>query len=182
MALSSTIYSIDVELSDVDRSVYESFELKLAKHPSESDEYLVARLFAFCLEYADGIAFTQGVAAVDEPAVVIRDLTGRIRTWVEVGAPDADRLHRASKAADRVVVYTQKDPRQLLSQLAGKKIHRVEELEIFSLDRAFVEQVGAALDRRTKLSLSVTEQHLYANVNGTDVTTVLQEHSLAAAG
>lgn len=178
MALSSTIYNVSVELSDIDRGVYESFEMKVARHPSESDEYLVARIFAYCLEFTEGIELTQGVAAVDEPAVVVRDLTGRLTAWIEVGMPDADRLHRASKAADRVAVYTQKDPRQLLSSLAGKKIHRAEAIRIHSLDRTFVDAVSAKLDRRTKLSLSVTERQLYANVNGTDVQGELHEHAL----
>jgi len=179
MALSATIYNVDVELSDVDRGVYESFELKMAKHPSESGEYLVARLFAYCLEYTEGIVLTQGVASVDEPAVLVRDLTGQIMKWIEVGMPDADRLHRASKASPEVAVYTHKEPRHFLAQLAGKKIHKADQIEIYSLDRAFIDPIEAALDRRTKFSLSVTEQHLYANVNGTDFTTVLQQHQLS---
>lgn len=178
MALSSTIYNVHVELSDIDRGVYESFELKVARHPSESDEYLVARIFAYCLEFTEGIELTQGVAAVDEPAVVVRDLTGRLTAWIEVGMPDADRLHRASKAADRVAVYTQKDPRQLLGSLAGKKIHKAEAIRIHSLDRAFVDSVARKLDRRTKLSLSVTERQLYANVNGADIQGELHEHTI----
>jgi uncharacterized protein YaeQ len=178
VALSSTIYNVHVELSDIDRGVYESFELKVARHPSESDEYLVARIFAYCLEFTEGIELTQGVAAVDEPAVVVRDLTGRLTAWIEVGMPDADRLHRASKAADRVAVYTQKDPRQLLGSLAGKKIHKAEAIRIHSLDRAFVDSVARKLDRRTKLSLSVTERQLYANVNGADIQGELHEHTI----
>jgi uncharacterized protein YaeQ len=92
--------------------------------------------------------------------------------------PDADRLHRASKAADRVAVYTQKDPRQLLGSLAGKKIHKAEAIRIHSLDRAFVDSVARKLDRRTKLSLSVTERQLYANVNGADIQGELHEHTI----
>jgi uncharacterized protein YaeQ len=99
MALTATIYNVDVELADSDRNVYESLALRLARHPSESDEYLVARLMAYLVEYAEGIEFSRGVSDPDVPAIVIRDLTGRIDTWIEVGTPDAERLHRASKAA-----------------------------------------------------------------------------------
>jgi len=73
----------------------------VARHPSEMAEFMLARTLAYCLEYQDGIALTDGVAAVDEPAVLVRDLTGRITAWIEVGAPTPERLHRGSKAAPR---------------------------------------------------------------------------------
>lgn len=174
MALNATIYSIEVELSDVDRSVYETLDLKMAQHPSESPEYLVARLLAYCLEYTEGIEFTGGVSSGDEPAVLVRDLTGRITAWIEVGLPDAERLHRASKLAPRVVVYTHRDPRQLVGLLEGKKIHRREELEVHSLDRGFVAALAERLERRTRLSLSVTERHLYADIGGTSLTSIVE--------
>ena len=80
-------------------------------HPSESAEYLVTRLLAYCLELTEGIEFTAGLSNGDEPAIVVRDLTGRLLSWIEVGTPDADRLHRASKLVDRVAVYTHRDLR-----------------------------------------------------------------------
>ena len=77
MALSATIYNFDVELADNDRGVYESLALRLARHPSESEEYLVARLLAYLLEFTEGIGFSRGVSSPDEPAIAVRDLTGR---------------------------------------------------------------------------------------------------------
>ena len=101
MALSATIYNFTIGLSDVDRGVYETLELKVAKHPSESDEYLVTRVLAYCLEYAEGIAFSRGLSSPDEPPIAVRDLTGVLKAWIEVGSPDAARLHKAGKAAPR---------------------------------------------------------------------------------
>jgi hypothetical protein len=43
MALTATIYNFDIDLSDSDRGVYETVALRVAQHPSESDEYLIAR-------------------------------------------------------------------------------------------------------------------------------------------
>ncbi len=119
MALASTIYNVPVELNDVDRGVYQSLALRLAKHPSETVEYMASRLLAYCLEYTEGIEMTAGLSDGDEPAIVARDLTGKITCWIEVGLPDADRLHRASKLAQRVAVYTHRDIRILLGQLEG---------------------------------------------------------------
>ncbi len=104
MALTATIYNLTIELSDVDRGVYETLDLRVARQPSEAAEYMLMRVLAYCLEYTEGIAFTQGVAAGDEPAVLVRDLTGRVTAWIEVGLPDAERLHRGSKLAGRAAV------------------------------------------------------------------------------
>ena len=95
MALTSTIYNATVEISDVDRGVYETVAVRLAMHPSETTEYMATRLLAYCLEYTEGIEMTAGLSDGNEPAIVVRDLTGRITAWIEVGLPDADRLHRA---------------------------------------------------------------------------------------
>ena len=179
MALTSTIHHVTVELSDVDRGVYETLELKLAQHPSETMEYMLTRLLAYCLEYTEGIVFTAGLSSGDEPAIVVRDLTGQTTAWIEVGLPDADRLHRASKLASRVAVYTHKDLRQLLGLLEGKKIHRREELVIVPFDRRFIEEVAAEMERRTSMSLSITEGHLYLDVAGKQFTTVVEPVALA---
>ncbi len=164
MAQTATVYNFDIQLSDVDRNVYETLALRAAKQPSETEEYLVARVLAYCLEYTDGIAFTKGIAEPDEPAVVVRDLTGALRVWIEIGSPDAARLHRASKASPRTVVYTHKDPAQLLRQLEGERIHRADSIEIHAIDRPLIDAIVARLDRRTTLVLSVTERHLYVTI------------------
>lgn len=175
MRASSTIYVFQVQLADVDRAVYADLELRVARHPSESAPFLLARLLAYCLEYQDGIAFTDGIGAVDEPAVLVRDLTGRITAWIEVGAPDAERLHRGSKLAGRSAIYTHKNPAALLAQLAGKKIHRAAEIPLYSFGQQFMEQASAALQRRTRISLSVTERQLYLDVDGQSFTTAIEE-------
>lgn len=167
MALTATVHHFTVRLSDVDRGVYETLELKVARHPSETDEYMVARVLAYCLEYAEGIAFSKGgLSDPDEPPLAVRDLTGVLKCWIEIGNPDAARLHKAAKAAPRVAVYTHKDPAQLLKQLAGEKIHRAERLELYSLGREFIASVVKRLGKRNELDLSVTDRHLYATLGG----------------
>jgi uncharacterized protein YaeQ len=167
MALTATIYNFDIELADNDRQVYESLALRVARHPSESEEYLVTRVIAYLLEFAEGIEFSRGVSSPDDPAIAVRDLTGAIRTWIDIGTPDAERLHRASKLAQRVVVYTHKEPTQFLKQLAGRKIHNAEALELYAVDRALVSAMVARLERRVAFSLSVGERELYLSI-GTD--------------
>lgn len=170
MALTATIYNFDIELVDNDRHVYESLALRVARHPSESEEYLVARLLAYLLEFAEGIEFSRGVSDPEEPTIAVRDLTGSIKTWIDIGTPDAARLHKASKAASRVAVYTHKDPTQFLKQLAGERIHRAEALELYALDRAMVSALVARLERRLAFSLSVTDRELYLSIGADNLT------------
>src|SRR5262245_60899766 len=160
MALTATVYSFDIQLSDVDRNVYETLSFKAAQQPSETDEYLLTRVLAYCLEYKEGIGFSRGLAEPDEPSLAVRDLTGAIKVWVEIGSPSADRLHKASKAAPRVVLYTHKDPERIVRELSGEKIHRRESLEIRSVDGAVLEGLVSRMDRRMTFSLTVTDGHL----------------------
>ena len=166
MALSATIYNFSIQLSDVDRGVYEAIALKAARHPSESEEYLVTRVLAYCLEYAEGIAFSRGLSESGEPALSVRDLTGALKSWIDIGSPDAARLHKASKAAPRVAVYTHRDPAQFLQQLAGERIHRADALELYAIDRDLVAGLARRLERRMSLDLSVTDRHLFISIGG----------------
>ena len=170
MALTATLYNFDIELSDSDRSVYETLALRVARHPSESEEYLLTRLLAYTMEYTDGIVFSSGLSEPDEPAVSVRDLTGRIQSWIDIGTPDAARLHKASKAVPRVAVYTHKSPGQWVKQLAGGRIHRADELELYAIDRGLIAALAARLERRMAFSLSINEREIYLSI-GTDTLT-----------
>ena len=170
MALTATIYNFEIELADADRHVYESLALRVARHPSESEEYLVTRVLAYVLELTEGIEFSRGVSDPEEPTLAVRDLTGAITTWIEIGTPDAARLHKASKTAPRVVVYTHKDPDQFLRRLAGERIHRAEALELYAIDRGLIVALTARLGRRVAFSLSVTDRELYLSIGADTLT------------
>ena len=166
MALGAVIHQFAIQLSHVDRGVYEALDLRLARHPSESEDFMCARVLAYCLEHQDGLAFSRGLADPDQPALEVRDLTGTLRAWIDIGAPDAERLHRASKAAPRVAVYTHGDARRYWESLAGARIHRAESLELYGLDRALLAALVERLERRTAFDLSVTDGVLYMTLGG----------------
>src|SRR5262245_13388676 len=149
-------------------------------HPSETMEYMATRLMAYCLEYAPGIEMTAGLSDGDEPAIVVRDLTGRITAWIEVGLPDADRLHRASKLAQRVAVYTHRDVRILLGQMEGRRIHRAEKLAIYSFSGNFIRELAARFERRVAIALSVTERHIYLDIDGHALEATIEQHAAGA--
>lgn len=166
MALTATVRRFEVELSDSDRGVYETLDLRAAQHPSESERYLVARVLARCLEHGEGVDFTRGLAADDEPALWQRDLRGDLRAWIEVGSPSPERLHKASKTGARVVVYAFKAPAELARAIAERGVHRREALALFALDPAFLDSVAATLERTNRWQLSVSGGALYLTAGG----------------
>jgi len=166
MAQGSVVIGFDIQLSDVDRGVYEALSFKVARHPSETGVYLVTRVLAHALEWTEGIEFAPGLATADVPALCVRDGTGRIEAWIEIGTPEASRLHRASKAADRVAVYCHKNADAWLRGLAGQTVHEHDRIGLYCFDAAFVETLAERIDRRNTWSLSVTEGTLYLDVAG----------------
>jgi len=173
MALGATIYTFNIELADSDRAVYETLNLRVAQHPSETADYLLTRVIAYCLEYAEGIAFSKGLSDPGDPAIAVRDLTGALLAWIDIGLPEPERLHRASKTAPRVAVYTHKDPEQWAVKLAAAKIYRAEQLEVFALDRAWLSQLVARLERRMRFSLARSEGEIYLTVGDATLQTVV---------
>lgn len=178
MAAGAVMHTFEVQLADVDRGVYDEVTVRAARHPSETDAYMVTRVLAFLLEYEDGVAFSGGISATEEPAVLIRDATGRITAWIEVGAPDAGRLHFGSKLADRTTVYTHRDPAKVRAGVAGKTIHRAEDIVLHSFDPGFIDAAVAALARRNTVTLSVTERQLYLDLNGTALSSAIHDEPL----
>jgi len=178
MALGATVHVFTVRLSHVDRGIYETLELRLARHPSESAEYLVTRLLAYCLEYTEGIVFSKGLSDPDEPAIVVRDLTGALRGWIEIGAPEAARLHKGAKAAEYVAVYPTRDAAPWLARLVGERIHRAEHIAVQVIDAALVATLAARLERRTELDLSVSEGTLYLSLGEETLTGAVERLSL----
>lgn len=177
MAIGATIHTFTVQLADVDRGVYEELSLRLARQASETDAFMLTRVLAYCLEYEEGIAFSEGIASTDEPAVFVRDLTGRLTAWIEVGAPDAARLHYGSKLADRTAVYTHRDPAKVAAQWDGKRIHRAEDIVLRSFEPGFVDAATAALERRNDMTVSVSDGSLYLDLNGTSASTEIHERT-----
>ena len=179
MAIGATIYTFTVNLADVDRGVYEEVSLRVARHQSETNAFMLTRVIAYSLEFEEGIAFSEGISATDEPAVLVRDLTGALTAWIEVGAPDAARLHSGSMQAVRTAVYTHRDPAKVAAPWAGKRIHRADEIKLFSFDPGFIDAAARLLERRNAMTLSITERRMYLDLNGTSLESDVHEQPVA---
>lgn len=168
----------NVQLSHVDRGVYESLDLRTALHPSEKPERLVVRVLAHAWLTEPGLAFSRGgLSDAEEPALSVRDAGGSYRLWVDVERPSAARLHRAMKASSRVVVVTRGAPLALLQELSRERVHRVEELEVVALAPALVDGLCARLGPRgLDFDLTVSEDVLYATVGAETLQGELTRH------
>jgi uncharacterized protein YaeQ len=178
MTLGATVYNFKIELADSDRGVYVPLDLRVARHPSETEEYLLTRILAYCLEYTEGIGFSNGLSDSDQPAISVRDLTGALRVWIDVGAPEAARLHRAAKRAPRVVVYTHKDAEQLAARLSAERIHRADALELYAVDRDWLAALSVRLARRMEFALTVSDGQVYLSLGSETLTCAIRRVGL----
>ncbi len=179
MALGSTVYNFDIDLADADRGVYETLALRVARHASESEEFLLTRILAYALEFVPGLEFSAGLSTPDDPALWVRDETGAVSAWIEVGVPDAARLHKAAKAARRVAVYTHKDVTQWRARLAGERIHRAAEIDVWAIDRGLLRDLGTCLERRTGFALSVADRELFISIGDRTLSGRVERYPLA---
>jgi uncharacterized protein YaeQ len=167
LALTATLYHFKVALSDVDRGVYEALDLRVAMHPSESPRYLVTRTIAYALCYEEGIAFSKGgLSSTDEAPLFVRDPTGILVAWIEIGAPSAERLHRAAKAARRVALFTSANVEHLQEEARKGSIHRATAVELWQLSPTFLDAFAERLERTLSLELVHTSGQLYLTVGG----------------
>jgi uncharacterized protein YaeQ len=181
MALGATVYVFDICLADADRNVYETLSFRVAQHPSESEDYLLTRVLAYCMEFGEGLAFSSGgLSNPDEPALSVRDLSGVLKSWIEIGSPEAARLHKASKAAPRVAVYVHKDIDLLLAKLPGEHIHRADAIEFHAIEREFLAALAARLQRRMAFDLSIVERTCYVTLGDQTLTGEVKPHRVVS--
>ena len=181
MASGATMHHVEVTLSDVDRGVYEALDLRVAQHPSESMRYMLTRTLAYCLSYEEGIAFSKGgLSATDEAPIAVRDPTGVLLAWIDIGVPSAERLHKASKAARRVAIFTHADLAQLRREAATKAIHKVEAIEVWRFEPKLLDGIEKKMQRNTKLELTRNDGQLYVGIDGDTLEAPLTRASLVA--
>lgn len=178
MALTATVLRLKLQLSDADRNVYEALDLRLAQHPSETASYLVTRVLAYALSYEEGIEWSHGLSHADEPAAWVKTRDGRTTLWIEVGTPSAERLHRASKACARVVVFTHHDPEAILREARKSKIHRAEHIEVHAPSPALIAALADVIGRNMSWELVRSGGALYVTVDGRTLEGTLERYRL----
>jgi uncharacterized protein YaeQ len=162
MAAKATIYKAEVQISDIDRGLYEDQSVTIARHPSETDERLLIRLLAFALNVpADAdhgpLEFAKDMWDPDEPSIWQKDFTGRIIHWIEVGQPDEKRLSRITARVDRVSVYSFSSSTPIWWEGIQSKLTRARNLTVWQVPSAQSEALAALAQRTMELQVTVQE-------------------------
>ncbi len=175
-----TLYRFRLELSDLERNVYESLDFRVAMHPSETNDFLLTRVIAFALNTQDRLEFAaEGLSDPDQPALRVPGDHGGIALWIEIGNPAAKKLHKAAKASQVVKVYTYKDPRSFVSDVQSHgSVFRAEEIEVYVIAPKFLEAVAKNLERDNRWSLLYQEGVLSLSSDSFSETTELRRISL----
>jgi len=174
MARPSTIYKASIQLSNVDRGVYESLQATVAQHPSETEERLVARLLAYAIFHEPELAFTKGISATDEPDLWVKGADGRVRFWVEVGLPEADRIIKASRHSERVALLACGKALASWDQQHLPKLEKLANLTVISMDQAFITSLASRLERSITWSVTITEGTLYLTIGEETMEAAIQ--------
>ncbi|GDY02459.1 hypothetical protein LBMAG49_17880 [Planctomycetota bacterium] len=173
------IHRFEIALADVDRGVYQDLDLRVARHPSEDISYLVTRVLAYALEYEDGLEFSKGLDDGELPAIWRRDLQGRVLTWIEIGSPLPDRLHRASKGCERVIVYCHRRPDLLIQRCAKERVHKAHTIRVVHVPIDLIADLEPRLDRNNRWDISVNDGRVTVVIGGHALDAVFVTEPLA---
>ncbi len=179
MALKATIYKADLQIADMDRHYYQDHGLTIARHPSETDERMMVRLLAFAVHADPSLAFTKGLFDTDEPDIWLKDLTGAIDLWVEVGQPDEKRLMKACSRAERVFVYSYSAASQIWFKGIVNKLDRAKKLTIVNIPAETSAALSKLAQRSMQLQCTIQDGQVWLT-DGTD--TVLVEREVLLGG
>ncbi len=158
MALKSTIFKADVQIADMDRNYYAEHSLTLARHPSETDERLMARLLAFIFNADPALEFGKGISTDDEPDLWQKDLTGNVERWIDLGQPDERDIRRACGRANHVALYLYGGrSADVWWQQTGPKLAGLDNLSVWRLPQDSVAALAKLAERNMKLQATIQE-------------------------
>ena len=177
MGLTVTLYRFQIELSDIPRGIYETLDFRVAQHPSETLPYMLTRVLAYALNTQDGLTFAPtGLHDPDAAAISIDSPNGGFQLLIEIGSPSARKLHKATKMARLVKVYTYKNAESLINEIRTEKVHRGNEIEVFSLAPGFLTQLSDVLKRDNRWAILYDDGTISVQVGETSISGELSAH------
>ena len=180
MAIKSTVFKAELQVSDMDRPYYGSHALTLARHPSETDERMMVRILAFALYADEYLAFGKGLSDEDEAALWLKDLTGAIQLWIEVGLPDEKRVKKACGRATKVVVLSYGGrTADMWWQQNTATFNRLSNLSVLNISPEFSQALAALAQRGMSLTCTMQDGQIW--FSGGDTTLHLEVQTVKAA-
>lgn len=174
MAIKATIYKADLSIADMDRNYYHEHSLTIARHPSETDERVMIRVLAYALHADPALAFTKDLFDVDEPALWLKDLTGAIDLWIEVGHPDEKRLLKAAGRSEKVIVYSYSATSNIWFKGIANKIERARNVSVINIPSDISAQLEKMAARSMALQCTIQDGQVWLT-DGVDTVLVERE-------
>lgn len=171
MAISSTINKVSLNIANMDQHYYQSHELTLAQHPSETNYRFMIRLIAFMANANERLSFTKGLSTDDEPDLWQKTLTDEIELWVDLGQPDEKRIRKACGRAKQVIIYTYHERKaKIWWQQQHKKLQRFSNLEVFHID---AQDLDSMVRRSMQLQCNIQDGEMYLSDEDSNLTITL---------
>jgi uncharacterized protein YaeQ len=156
VALKPTIYKASINLSDLDRQFYQTVNLTIAKHPSETDERMMARIVAFCFEAQESLSLTKGISDTDEPDMWVKSLDDQIQLWLDVGEPAFERIKKASRIATEVKVYSFNSKAGVWWSQSADKFKQLD-ASYYYFDHQEIEHLTRLVERTMKWFVTIVD-------------------------
>ncbi|WP_419904926.1 YaeQ family protein [Kiloniella sp.] len=170
MAQKATIYKVELSVADMDRHYYETHNLTVAKHPSETDERLMVRILSFALNAHEQLEFTRGLSTEDEPDLWQKSLSGEIELWVALGMPGEKIVRQSCGKADNVLIYCYGgSTAEMWWEKIKNSTTRFDNLQVTNFSRKDTNELGKLANRSMKLQVNIQDGDVMVSVDDTIV-------------
>ena len=160
VAIKPTIYKLKISLSDLNRNYYETLNLTVAQHPSETVERMMARVMAYCINAQEYLTFAKGMNDIDEPDIWAKTLDDQLLLWIDVGEPAVDRIKKASRLAQAVRIYSFNSKSDVWWDQAQEKIKQLK-ASVYRFDWQNIQALAALVQRTMDISVTITGDSAY---------------------
>lgn len=165
MAQKSTVYKVELSISDMDRHYYETHKLTVAKHPSETDERLMVRLLAFALNAHENLELTKGLSTDDEPDIWQKSLSDELELWVALGLPSEKIVRQSCGKSNKVVVYSYGGrTAETWWDKIKNSTTRFNNLQVVNLSENDTSNLEALASRSMKLQVNIQDSEVMVSV------------------
>ncbi len=161
MAIKPTIYKLQIAISDFNRDHYDSVNLTVALHPSETLERMMARIVAYCINAQENLTFTKGLSNVEEPDIWVKTLDDLISLWIEVGEPTPERIKKSSRLAPKVKVYSFNSKSNTWWEQSKNKVSPFKNVQFYQFNWRQTQNLASFAKRTMDWSLSISGDTVY---------------------
>ena len=169
MALKATIYKANIHVSDMDRNYYDTINITIAQHPSETDRRMMVRILAYILNLQEHIQFTKGLSEDDEPEIWVKDFSEVIKLWIDLGQIDEKRIKKGCNHSHEMKLYSYGSGVDIWWSKTKNKVSNFKNLSVVKIDDDTCEQLATLVSRTMELNCTIDSGQIWL---GNDQTTV----------